>query len=800
MIGDFNIDLLLHHNHLPTHNFLTTIQSLNHFIHISRPTRFPQGNQSGDPALLDHLYTNFHGQFKAGILHYPISDHLPIFINIALPSQNIKSNPSSKTQRKTYRVFSETNKVNFKQQLIASNWNDIINPNDDVSANTERVLNHLNSIYNLCFPLKSKDISLKRIQCPWITDAVLKSIRTKNKLFRDFKVGAISDEQYKLYRNNLTKVVRTAKREYYVNYFNDFKNSTKKIWTKIKELQGIKANSNQTKSFKIDGKLNSNRFDIANAFNQFYTSIASNIEKKLPKSNINPLSYLRGEYLDSMVVPEVLIEDTIKVIKSLKDKNDMKSIPTSLIKANDSLIAIPLTLLFNQSISSGSFPQCLKHAEVIPLYKKGPKDDIENYRPISLLPVFSKIFESLMKTFLINYLTSKAILCTQQFGFRKGLSTLNALDVITSDLNCALDQHDSAICVFIDFQKAFDTVPHNLLLQKMEHYGIRGVIHDWFKSYLTHRTQSTIFEKSASSPLPISHGVPQGSILGPILFLIFINDISNVFSKFKVVLFADDSSFYIIGKDLNVLVTQANSELDKFYEWTVCNRLSVHLDKTKYLVFSNKKYQKLFPLFFHFNMLQQCTYHKVLGLTIDDKLSFKFHIQDVCGKLSRSISLIYNLKEYMPIHVLITVYYAHIQPYFSYCLPIWGSTYPTHLQSLFLIQKRAIRLINNKPYLEHTNPLFKQTKIIKFFDFVKLEIASYMYKNRNSDSFHRLVHNYNTRHRNVLLPQNHSLSLFQRSLQYNGPSIWNSIAQNIKGKNNLRLFRKHYKSYLLLNY
>ena len=649
VIGDLNIDLLIHHNDIPTGNFLSTMQTLNFFIHISRPTRFPIGNQTGSPSLLDHIFTNFHHNFQTGILHYDISDHLPVFINIPLLFKDNSEN-SCQTIKKQYRIYSIANKSKFTDLVSNTNWDLLMNSND-VNRNTETFINHVKSLHEDCFPLKTKHVSLKRIQSPWISNGVINSIRNKNKFFKDFKVGAISSEDYRIYRNALNKVVRSAKRNYYINYFNSYRNSTKNVWLKIKELQ--KKNSiSKPHSMLINGGLNSDSSVIANEFNKFYCNIAPKLDRRLPPSDVDPLSYLRGNYIQSMVIPPVLTSDTVKVIKSLKDKNDPKFIPTSLIKDNDNVFAIPLTALFNQSISLGIFPDLFKIADIIPLYKKGPRELIENYRPISILPVLSKIFEKLMKNFLVDYLTSRNILSPHQFGFRKGLSTFDALNAITSDIFSALDRHNSVIGIFIDFQKAFDTVPHELLLRKLHHYGIRGTILNWFQSYLSMRYQSTVYDKCHSSLLRVTHGVPQGSILGPVLFLIFINDISNVFTKFKVVLFADDSSFYIIGRDINDLIIKANSELDKFYEWTISNRLSIHFDKTKFILFTNRKTKNILPLFINFDIISQCDYHKVLGLTLDSNLSFKYHINEVCNKLARSISLLYNLRDLMPFQVL----------------------------------------------------------------------------------------------------------------------------------------------------
>lgn len=798
LMGDFNINLLELDTHPPTHNFLTHIQSLNYFTHISRPTRFPDGLQAGDPSLLDHIYTNFFLPFKSGILLHDISDHLPVFIHIPLPLSNVTHSESeNRTFTKEFRVFSEHNKNKFTECLSIIDWNDLL-INRDVNNSTQSFLDTLLTVFDNCFPLKSKEISEKRAKNPWITSGVLRSIRTKNKLFKDFKLGFITRNEYNIYRNHLNATIRTAKRDYYLNYFEKYKDNVRKIWKKINEFKKAKSNKN-TQKINLGSSLSTNNYHIANAFNQFFTNIGPSLDSKIPNSDKDPLSYLSGDYPDSMAFTEITTDDIVASIISLKDKND-RFIPTSLIKSNARNLALPLSIIFNRSVTNGIFPDEFKKAVVCPLYKKGPKSEIGNYRPISLLSTFSKLFESIMKKYLMNYLISKSILSEHQFGFQKGLSTFDALNKLTSDLYKVLDKRKAAICIFIDFQKAFDTVNHKLLLKKMHFYGIRGHILDWFESYLSDRKQSVLYNNVLSESLNITHGVPQGSVLGPVLFLLYINDLSKIFSDLNVLLFADDSSLYLIGDDLKSMIIQTNTELDRFYDWVLCNRLSVHLDKTKYIIVTNKKYSQLPPLFINFDMIQQTEFHKALGVTLDSKLSFKYHIDDVCQKLSRSASLFHNLKDLAPINILIGLYYAHAHSHLSYCLALFGSTYPTHLQNLFVLQKKIIRLVTNQPPFSHTNDLFKQTKIPKFFDMVKLEIASYMFKNKNNGIFRTLIHGYETRFRENLVTPNHVLSIFEKSLEYNGPRIWNSIPVEIKNKRTPKSFRRSFKSLLVTRY
>ena len=505
-----------------------------------------------------------------------------------------------------------------------------------------------------------------------------------------------------------------------------------------------------------------------------------------------------------MVVTPVFPQDVVKVIDSLKNKNNnIHEISTSIIKDNKNKLAIPISILFNQSINSGQFPQCLKHATVIPIHKKGPKDDITNYRPISLLSTFSKIFEKLMKHSLIDFLESKNILNSRQFGFRAGKNTFTALKILTEEIYTSLDSQHLLLSIFIDFTKAFDTVNHDILLRKLRHYGIRGTINDWFKDYLLNRTQSIKLLNDTSTPLSIHYGVLQGSVLGPILFLIYINDITFIFNKLNTILFADDSTLYITDKNPINMIHTANSELRILQKWCLSNRLIINLSKTFYMIFTNKPLNILPPLLFNDNIINKTDTHTLLGITLDEKMTFIPHITNLMLKLTRVMSLLYRVKDFVPQSTLKTLYNAHVLPHLHYCTPIWCSTYPTHLLPLFRIQKRFIRIITNSDFYEHTQPLFKDIYTLKLFDINKLEIAVYMYKLLNSENTNLLQHpnhNYHTRTRQNFRIPKHNLTIFQHSLAYLGPRIWNALPDYIKLKQTLHSFKTQLKRHILEQY
>ena len=390
-----------------------------------------------------------------------------------------------------------------------------------------------------------------------------------------------------------------------------------------------------------------------------------------------------------------------------------------------------LCKLFNKCISEGYFPKELKIAKVIPLFKnKGNISDIGNYRPISMLSAFSKIFEKVLHKSIVEHLDSHDILNDSQYGFRKKRSTLHALLNATENVYKALDMKLHTLGIFIDFSRAFDTINHTLLLKKLYHYGIRGNMLDLLGSYLTDRKQFVSYGGKDSTLLDIVCGVPQGSVLGPLLFIIFINDITSISNVASFVLFADDLNLFLSHVCRTTLYRSANQILHNLYGYCISNRLILNFSKCCYIEFGSEEAKDdifLGILNHKFEKVKKC---KFLGIIINERLNWDDQINQVISQVSKSCGTMYRVRLHVPRKILRKIYMALIQPYLIYCISLWGfSLSSAYMNKLFVLQKKCIRIIAGKTAKEngmfqHTKPIFQNLKILTIFNLYTYSIPS----------------------------------------------------------------------------
>lgn len=779
LMGDYNLDLLKYGQHGSTTEFVDNLYSNAILPLINRPTRITQNTAS----VIDNIFTNDINAIEygyKGILVTDISDHFPIFyIGRETPKY-------SDDECRYARKFSYKNKLSFLNGLTEIDWTEIY-----MCRSAQQAFSLFHSIYLKLFDKhfpKGKIEFKYNNRKPWLTSAIKESIRIKNKLYwRYKKINSCYNEcQYKLYRNKLTKLIKHAEKKHYEALLEANKSNLKKTWSILKDIINKKRKQKMQIKFRVsDTSTITDPFVISENFNDFFVNIGHNLARRIPYTNSVPREFMGDRVRYSIFLEAVTQDELLQIIRSLKDgAPGYDEITAKVLKSSVPSIVEPLCYLCNLSLSEGVFPQELKLANVLPLYKSGDDMLFNNYRPVSLLCTLSKVFEKIMYSRLLNFLETYKILIKNQFGFRKFHSSFMALMLMMDKISKALDGGNYVIGIFLDFSKAFDTVNHSILLDKLYHYGVRGTALNWFKSYLCNRRQYVTYNGIVSSMKTTSCGVPQGSILGPLLFLIYINDLYNVCQVSTPILFADDTNLFFEGGALDSLEKCINEELCKISSWLKANKLSLNVKKTHYILFHRKKKSYPVKLIIDDENIEQVKHTKFLGVIIDDKLSWKKHISLVHGKLSKSIGMLIKARQMLNQKALITLYYSFIYPYLTYCNQVWGSTYASTTDKLFILQKKALRIINGLKRRDCLDTVFPKLGILKFTDINLYLICRFMfrlYRGEVPDIFTDLfvtnmdIHEHNTRqcHHFHVFGEKSNLGKF--SIRYRGMIAWNSI-------------------------
>ena len=470
---------------------------------------------------------------------------------------------------------------------------------------------------------------------------------------------------------------------------------------------------------------------MANTFNNFYSNLGNSIEQKIPNSQQSFLSYLDTQ-TNNIFHAIPCDESEIATIISnfgLKKASGPNSIPNNLLKEFSSLLTYPIKILVNKSLSEGTFPTLLKTAQVCPIYKKLDKTKCVNYRPISLLSNLSKIFERIMYNRLERYLERNNMIYNHQFGFRRSYSTEHALMSITEQIKSNFRTKSYSCGVFVDLEKAFDTVNHSILISKLRHYGLNEICLSWFTSYLNNRSQQVSLNGQTSDSRPVTCGVPQGSILGPLLFLIYINDMNTAIKNSTVCHFADDTNLLYSQKNPKVLKKIMNKDLKTLYEWLCANRLSLNVGKTEFIIFRppRKSLTDRIVLTLNKTKIYESSRIKYLGLILDPRLTWKEHINELPKKLGRSVGMLYKTRHFCPTPILKSLYYSIFNSHVSYGIPVWGYADQIYIKKIICAQKKAIRAITFSKYREHSTPLLKRLEILKIQDLLYLRTASLLW-------------------------------------------------------------------------
>ena len=648
---------------------------------------------------------------------------------------------------------------------------------------------------------------------PWITTGIKTSMKHCSMLHKKH-LGKPNNETKKLvwknYKHKLTNCIRAAETQHYRKLLADHNNSSQNLWKIFGKILKKGKNNKKITKIKSGNEIITNPTRITESFNKFFTDIGKNLAQSI--DNDDPNSFKR--FLGNPVLQSFhLCETSVPEIKYLMNKiNPKKStgsddLPGIFTNISAPIVAETLSKLFNLSIRNGEYPDALKIAKVIPIYKKGEHTDINNYRPISILTHLNKIFETIICSQMKSFLDKHNIFYKYQYGFREKHSTDQALIEIVDGIKLSIDTSKLAGGIFVDLTKAFDTVNHKILLEKLRHLGVRGIPNKLLESYLTNRYQYVQINDNKSSLRSINCGVPQGSVLGPLLFILYINDLVNC-SNSKIRIFADDTAVYFACSnkaEFEELVKAIMIQLD---EWFTANLLTLNTDKSYFCIFrTTQNHITDLPEVIKFNdkSIMRAKSIKYLGITLDEFLNWNEHVASTIKSLNSLFSVFYNIRRYLTIEHIRVIYYTMIYSRIKYGICAYGFAKKGNMDKVQILQNKLLKVLLEKERRTPTNELHNTLDILQVNDIFLQEISTFVcnYFQGNlpegfSEYFLIMDHNHGTRgNLNSLEIPLCSTELGQKTVKFLGSKTWNKLSSELKAISSPKAFRKAFKNQIL---
>lgn len=772
IIGDINIDIATNNNDKISDEYLNLTASHGLLPAFTMPTRLN--------TCIDHVILKTNKPAKASVIESAVTDHSAVAVSLQTTNRNKNQQIISKINYTT--LENDMNKVNF--DIIY----DLTCPNKVANLIVDLISGALVANTQI-LRIPHRRLAIK----PWITLGILRCMRNRDNMHSKLKSHPNNDvlrKTYKRYRNYCNDLLKKLKRQYETNEIQKAGKNSKKIWEIVKRNTNINVSKDSSKELL---SLSSSPQSSVDEVNTYFTNIGSSLAGKiLQNNNHHQQASLPPTYLTSMVLLETDYAEVADTITSLKNdcSKGWDNIPSKILKLYKHILVVPITYLCNLCINSGIFPDAFKKSIVRPIFKSGTRDRVTNYRPISILSSLSKILERIMNKRLTNYLESNSLLSSQQFGFRAGKSTDAAVHELTDHLVQNIDSGKKCIGVFLDLAKAFDTVSIPLLINKLEAMGIRDKQLQLFKSYLSGRKQSVRIDEFTSKEETINYGIPQGSILGPTLFLVYANDLCSMsLTNGKILSFADDTALVFTGDNWQETFKIAQIGLDKVTNWLNQNILTLNVDKTKYLKFGIRSTSTALPnTSEYFLIVHNCQMDnrglcgcpkldsvnslRYLGVIIDHNLNFKQHIETLTIRTRKLIFIFKSLRNIAPFNIIKTIYFALCQSIFSYCITSWGGAAKTNLERIEIAQRAILKVATFKKRLFPTFDLFQEWKVLTIRQLFILHTVMKQHANQYYDKsikqtkrrFDRICHIVRCR-----------TEFAKKFIRYQGPQLYNKI-------------------------
>ena len=804
ILGDVNLNLYNPLNLNYIEEFVNGLFQLSFFPIITKATKINDDERfTVTPyALLDQVWCNFKigCDHIAHVLHLPITDHFPVSyafkINNTLHSEVIK-----------FRLIKENSINNFINSLSNLSFNQMLSIYEP-NSRFNYFFNSLFNFYNRSFPIKKKKVRNNSVNAPWVTLKLKRCIKKKYRLFNLLKRGLITKRDFNVYKNTLSWLKNKMRRHYYMKkFFED--NDSKSTWKNINSLLNRNKKSNIVSITTDDGNTPKGSW-LANYFNDFLISLPHRLVSIFPPDiNYDYFTSLPG-ILNSFYFRPTCFNEVFRMIMSLPNKGcSLTDIKPNILKIILNFITPFIVNTYNLCISNGVYPDLLKIARVVPIFKSGSRCNIKNYRPISNLSSINKIFEKLSHSRISDFVNNHQILSKSQFGFRESCNTTLAVFQFVSDLLNTFNAKKYTIALYLDIRRAFDSIDNDLLLHKLQCYGFRGVAFDFIKSYLSNRKQYVEVNGYTSDVKEINIGVPQGSVLGPLFFNIFINDIMETVPS-KSIFYADDGVFYVTDNTLNGCVELIKTVLIHLSSWLFNNKLVPNVEKTKLMLFTPKQVNEFPSIYFNNEKLQFVRSFNYLGIIIDDKLNSLLQLKSIKQKLSKLNGTFYSISKFLPVKTLLTIYNSLVSSTLNQNIVIWGGAADIHKIQIQILMNKILRSIlhvkndNNNIPLVRTNTMYKNLRILKFEDLYKLSLLKFLryilYENLHIFELHFAPfvpsHNYRTRQTRINLPPAR-LEIEKRSTIFQVCRLYNEVHQSFLEPQSRKTLTQNYKKYCL---
>ena len=816
---DHNLDFLKCTTHRGTDQFIQHNLDFNLIPTITRPTRITKNSAT----LIDNIIVSqsLCGNYLSSVLIDDISDHMPMACVIK-SLKRAKKDPVVITSRDTR----PRNLKALQTHLQLSDWSAIMD-GYDVNQCMAMLHDKITTEMDLCIPLVSRVVRPKQVRKePWLTASLLKCIEKNKRQYckaNRNRTDPTIRTHYLAYNKILRKSLKLAKQEFHREKCREYQQNTKKLWQLINKVSGrFNDKSCAIDCITVNGVKQYQGSQIANSLASYFANVGQQFAEKIPKPTKSIKTYLEAlqRNKQTLFFDPCTVQEVCLLVKDLPSKRSsgVDNVSNILLKELIPYICEPLCAVINLSLNSGVFPDLMKLAEVVPLYKGKARDLETNYRPISLLTTVSKVMEKVVYNRVYNFLIKTGQICDTQYGFRSNHSCEHAVAQLVGTVLKNLENKRTTISVMLDLSKAFDTIEHSIMIQKLELYGVRGICVEWFKSYLQHRQMrvrcrvTSTQDEALSNYQTVDYGTPQGSCLGPLIFLIFVNDMYLHLNEVDSVQFADDTTVIFSHRNVNYLKYCVERELAVLDDWFKANKLTLNIDKSVYMVFDRSGHKDLNDLAIGTKSIKQVRSTKFLGTWLDDQLNWKMHITKLVTRLKCGLGMLQRSKNFLTMRAMKLLYYGQVHSHLCYAVSVWGPMLSKcQLNTLACIQKKCFGLINQMRSTQKTKSSLNILSIEKLIDLEQTKMGyklchqllpSILTKLMNSDQNDQdmiKTHSYETRQKSIPHRPSAKLGLYRSSFLYRAISSYSNLPTELQQLPNIRLFNRRAKAYLLSN-